>query len=477
MIHQERPSVLVVLTESHELEAGQMEYFKHDGQFGEMHVHVDLGPKVMPPNEGGLAMQCYTLSVGKNDQHVVSTPVIHVTNWKDGTAVKAEQMMPLANLMRLVQTKEETDGRPRLPLVHCKAGVGRTAETIGAYLLAYDPDVRSAEGLIKDLKSSRGSRMAYVPGQRAELGRMAAMREMPVLTGPIMQANMRHIGYADIAVREDGNLLETLADIGCVVEHEQIMSLQEAQSHLDGLGAIEGAIVLNVRRGGQVLHQMLWSEAADNAGRDAKDGEPFHGTPLEFCKAMAAQPGASFNTVEIISVLPSWDAGEISLFTEEPAAKTQCELSGYLSKEYLEGLSDLMEISNFLESKGMGVFTYDIGLSNRGELATILESAKSMNIMLEYHDPEKEENVRYILKKPQQEGSEGIDVLQFLQEKKSFTSLPELIENIWEQSGSNPNSIVSILSREPIAGLEQISNFDDDEEEFDQKPNMNTVIA
>lgn len=464
MLHQERPSVLVVLTESDELEEDRSEYFKHGGRFGDIQVHVAPGPAIMPPGAQGLAMQCYELSIEKAGQATVSTPVIHVTNWKDGTAVAAEQMMPLVNLMRFTQAKDESAGPLRPPLVHCKAGVGRTAETVGAYLLAHDPDVRSAEGLIKDLKSSRGSWMAYVDAQQAELGRIAAMREMPVVAAPMMQSSLAHLGYTDVGPKADDDFMRALDDIGCIVETISL-PLQQALLHLadPDAGAIEEAMLLRVLRDGQAVHRMLWSGADDKLGLDAGDGELFRDTPLAFCERLAASPGAASAVVDIVAILPSLVAGEIGLFTRQPGAKSQCDMAAYMVASGIHEMSDMADIEAFLQFKGLETFAYDVDLATgRAGLTEALERAGPMNVMLEYHSLSEDENVRCILAITRTKQTQGIDVLRHLEATINFPSLSHVIEAVWRQCDARPGALVTVLSSGRLSDFAQGGNADMD---------------
>jgi hypothetical protein len=467
MLFEKKPSVLSVLAESSELEWNMVEYFKQGGVYGDYHVTSTPKDRV---NKNGLSMQCYELSIRKGEEEVV-VPVVHAENWKDNTALGADKMTPLINLMNRIQIKDGAD-EPRLPLAHCRAGVGRTSQLIGAYLIAHNPNVTSAEGLIKDLKLSRGPWMAYVLDQQIELGRLAAMKGIPALIDQMESgatSNMRHIGYTGIPATPDDDFMTALGEAGCLFSHSPDIPPHHAEPHLAHDSLSKGALMLSVMHNGEAAQQILWNQSLGNQGRNIENGEIFEGTPLEFWRKEIAGRGVSCDSLRTTSIFPSHAAGDVGILTGDSGEKTQSDMAARGSTP-----QDIEEIFEFIKSKDLQVFRNknEIYVGDMENERPILHAAleKSDNVMLEFQDQREGGLVRYTfenLRDPNKNpGCIGHRYSPpYNSSSIQFGSIHHILNHI--ATVADPRTMLDIISTHSIDPIDQRTNFDSDEEEHD----------
>jgi len=340
-ILDEKPSVGVVLTPTEEiLAAGLPPYFMQDGKYGDISVKVKKVKGVAQTDPNGLPMKRYDLEIGK-DGKTFEYSVLHVEKWADGTGTDGRNLIPVLNTMREIEKNNPPSEKPRVPMVHCKAGVGRTGELIGAYLMAFDPNVRSAESLIRCLRKYRAIHMAYVQKQSAVLAKIATYRAIPVYLDEIestelamdidqvesfMLGNLRHIGYDDIEADVNEPLRKALCDVECrFVE----CALEQAQ----------GDVLLSVKEGDRTTREILWSEDLPGVGRDVATGEIFLGTPTQYTQQRGAV-GASYKWERIC---PSTMACDLAIFRGRGAKETHnAMVQDFLEAEEDEGAANLV---------------------------------------------------------------------------------------------------------------------------------------
>ncbi|CNI83398.1 Protein tyrosine phosphatase [Yersinia rohdei] len=154
---------------------------------------IDIRAETYPGAEG------YTIKTPNQtplQNNHIAVPVIHITDWKDKTALPAKEMMALAK--RIVELHDErfniyaAIGEKRypsraveaeckaLPVIHCSAGVGRTGQLIAAMELTNPKSSQSLESIIKTLREQGGPDMVQTEGQMRELIDLAEMVGKPL---------------------------------------------------------------------------------------------------------------------------------------------------------------------------------------------------------------------------------------------------------------------------------------------------------
>lgn len=162
-----RTPVLVVLASDKDIIRDDLpEYFSKSSRYGEISVKSKLTDTIDLGNS--IEARTYQLDIS-GYQATVSIPVIHVHNWPDHHTIKPESTLKLVNLIEsisghkkdfYIQRKSRAiyDPEKLLPVIHCRAGVGRTGQTIAAMMLHSKPHLNLAS-ITKDLRVSRNDYM------------------------------------------------------------------------------------------------------------------------------------------------------------------------------------------------------------------------------------------------------------------------------------------------------------------------------
>lgn len=196
MMFDNRTPVLAVLASANEIANSQFkmpDYFRQSGQYGAVSVKsehkmsVDLGD--------GIQADVYqmALTMPGSSKKGIQVPVVHVSNWPDKTAVSAEVTERLSALLeqnaqakRAMYEKAGSsavgDENKLLPVVHCRAGVGRTAQVIGAMAM-HEPrnNQLSVEDVVSSMRTSRNGVMVQKQEQLEVLMTLAQHQQRPLL--------------------------------------------------------------------------------------------------------------------------------------------------------------------------------------------------------------------------------------------------------------------------------------------------------
>lgn len=193
MLFENRTPLLCVLSSVEEIEQSQADaanfpfkekvmmtsYFTVPGQYGSYQTQsvpikkIDFGSDV----RGTL----YHLSIKDRRSGVsITIPTVHVQNWPDHGAMPEQA---LKNLTELIKTQQEMmcemykkmgsralqDPKKILPVVHCRAGVGRTGTLIAAMAMANLPQQIPLRKIITDMRESRNGVMVQTKEQMESL--------------------------------------------------------------------------------------------------------------------------------------------------------------------------------------------------------------------------------------------------------------------------------------------------------------------
>ncbi|MGL6419384.1 protein-tyrosine phosphatase family protein [Aeromonas allosaccharophila] len=196
MLFDNRTPVLAVLASANEIANPQFkmpDYFRQSGQYGAVSVKSDH--KMSVDLGDGIQADVYqmALTMPGSGKKGIQVPVVHVSNWPDKTAVSAEVTERLSALLeqnaqakRAMYEKAGSsavgDENKLLPVVHCRAGVGRTAQVIGAMAM-HEPrnNQLSVEDVVSSMRTSRNGVMVQKQEQLEVLMTLAQHQQRPLL--------------------------------------------------------------------------------------------------------------------------------------------------------------------------------------------------------------------------------------------------------------------------------------------------------
>ncbi|MGI4848047.1 MAG: protein-tyrosine phosphatase family protein [Janthinobacterium lividum] len=171
-----KPSVIMVLAEDKDMKTGSCGYFRRDEICGEKVIKSRF---VERDKESGAKLYMVTILEKGIELEI---PVIHVDDWPDRSALGTARLKKVIEFMRRVEARGEPGEPRRIPLVHCKHGVGRTGQLIAQYLLMTRKNaVHSAEELIQTMRAQRDYYMLHAVEQQNSIGELAADLGIPVL--------------------------------------------------------------------------------------------------------------------------------------------------------------------------------------------------------------------------------------------------------------------------------------------------------
>ncbi|MEH6457748.1 MAG: protein-tyrosine phosphatase family protein [Cocleimonas sp.] len=180
MMVDNRTPALVILASNYDIQKNKLpDYFSSPQTFGQ----IKTGSIPIRRVELGNRIEAYVYKMDVSGyQEAIDIPLIHVHNWPDHQTVSPETTTKLVALIEsTIAEKREfyekqndsaiNDPEKMLPVIHCRAGVGRTGQTIAAMAMKRNPEL-SLASITKDLRVSRNNSMIQTPIQMETLVRL-----------------------------------------------------------------------------------------------------------------------------------------------------------------------------------------------------------------------------------------------------------------------------------------------------------------
>ena len=177
--------VLIVLASRSDIQNHLLtEYFAGSASFGEIQTkskfvdYIDLSHDI--------EAKVFSLTISGYKEGI-QIPVLHIHNWPDHRTVSPETTEKLVELIDTTAQKSRTllsnsehpamnNPSMMLPVIHCKAGVGRTGQTIAAMAMKKYADL-SLDVITRDLRISRNDKMIQTSIQMETLIKMDNIRK------------------------------------------------------------------------------------------------------------------------------------------------------------------------------------------------------------------------------------------------------------------------------------------------------------
>ena len=181
MLVDNRTPALIVLASDVDIRNNELpEYFSHSFTYGRIKAvstytsQVDLSDDIQA--------KVYRLEV-TGYEAAIDIPVVHVYNWPDHHTVSPKATSNLVALIdSIVADKRDfyqkrksraiQDPNKLLPVIHCRAGVGRTGQTIAAMAMKRFPEM-DLSLITKNIRASRNDYMIQTPAQMETLVKLS----------------------------------------------------------------------------------------------------------------------------------------------------------------------------------------------------------------------------------------------------------------------------------------------------------------
>lgn len=179
--------VLIILASKEEIKSSGIfneklpPYFMVNHKYGSIEVSSEKDKKKYKVEPGcnsakdPLKFNEYKMTLS-NTHKRHSIPVIHITNWADGDTASVEDLkklnriietLKIGSLLDLYKHKGiriDGDKRP-LPVIHCKAGIGRTGVLAAAMQLTKKNNSLSVDDVVTALRTSGNANMVQTEAQ------------------------------------------------------------------------------------------------------------------------------------------------------------------------------------------------------------------------------------------------------------------------------------------------------------------------
>ncbi|HEQ1857823.1 TPA: tyrosine protein phosphatase [Providencia alcalifaciens] len=205
MLMANKTPILVVLASKQEIHGSVFQkdklppYFMSNQKYGAIEVSVrrekkdyKVEPKQINAGEKSLEFSQYKMDVF-NGHKKHSIPVIHVTNWDDGGTVTTEELIKLNRIIGTInegslfelyknQGVDIEGGRKPLPVIHCKAGIGRTGVLAASMQWMKAGNKLGMEDIVLGLRETGNPNMVQNEEQYRQLRELTSVPLSPIKT-------------------------------------------------------------------------------------------------------------------------------------------------------------------------------------------------------------------------------------------------------------------------------------------------------
>ncbi|MBS0923316.1 tyrosine protein phosphatase [Providencia sp. JGM181] len=192
MLMANKTPILVVLASKQEIDNSIFQgeklppYFMSNQKYGAVEVTFEqekknykVEPKKANTGANPLEFSQYKMEIS-NGHKKHSIPVLHVTNWNDGGTVTTEELVKLNQLIRVINEGSlfelyknqgvDIGGRNKpLPVIHCKAGIGRTGVLAACMQWRKAGNKLSMEDIVLALRETGSPNMVQNEAQYRQL--------------------------------------------------------------------------------------------------------------------------------------------------------------------------------------------------------------------------------------------------------------------------------------------------------------------
>ncbi|WP_053305209.1 protein-tyrosine phosphatase family protein [Vibrio parahaemolyticus] len=197
MLFDNRTPVLAVLASDEEISEPKNkmpDYFRQDRSYGAMNVRSKLSESIEIANDIHVDVYRMTLTQQDSGKKGIVIPVVHVRNWPDRQALNSDIVSNISSLIdknmrdkvaMYVKAGSSAVGdvNKLLPVVHCRAGVGRTGLVIGSLAMNEQTNTHlSLEDVVAEMRLSRNGVMVQTSDQLDELVKIAQQQGRSLLS-------------------------------------------------------------------------------------------------------------------------------------------------------------------------------------------------------------------------------------------------------------------------------------------------------
>lgn len=183
LLIESKTPILVILASQDDIRRdGLPAYFSQNQKYGA--VEIQSIQRKIDNNKTALEINRHEISLKYNDQTTM-IPVLHVTNWVDQQSISVGDLKGLVELVNQIKDERIDQGTKLghwviddknnlLPVIHCKAGVGRTGVLVAAMRYLKPENKLKMADIISALRLSANDSMVQTIPQQQTLNELEA---------------------------------------------------------------------------------------------------------------------------------------------------------------------------------------------------------------------------------------------------------------------------------------------------------------